>query len=285
MAPNRDPKRPSRPGSDKRSNRSDGDRQPKSGGSDRQAGRSGGDRQSRGSNDDRKPSRFDGDRQGGERRPALTAVTSGQLPKWVRDEVYLSTPKDRRDPALAHLSKGMTEFADERYRAAVPELRKAKELAPRSSTIRELLGLAAYRSGQWEEALRELRTFRRLTGDLIHTPVEMDCLRALDKPADVVKAWDMIQSSDISPTIDHESRVVYASFLVDQGKAREAWDAIKPGRLVGSPSMSELRRWFVAARVALAAGDKDAARKIVAALDTHQPDFEGVEELRAEVLS
>lgn len=216
-------------------------------------------------------------------RKTITAVPSGQVPKWVRDEIMRSTPKDRREPAIHHLTKAMGDFADERYGAAVPELRKAKELSPRSSTIRELLGLSAYRSGKWEEALRELRTFRRITGDLIHMPVEMDCLRALDRKEDVTKTWERLRSHDISPTIDHEARVVYASFLLDEGKAREAWPIIKPGRLIASPSEGELRRWFVAARVALAAGDKDAARRIVAALDEQDPNFEGVDALRSAV--
>jgi hypothetical protein len=220
----------------------------------------------------------------GDRRPSLTAVSSGQLPKWVRDEIYRSTPKERREPALGHLSKGMNEFADERYRAAVPELRKAKELAPRSATIRELLGLAAYRSTNWEEALRELRTFRRMTGDMIHLPVEMDCLRALGRDQDVGKTWAIVQEADVSPTIQHEARVVYASHLLDKGDLREAWEVAKPDRLIAQPSMPEMRRWYVAARVALAAGDKDAARKIVSALDSHDPDFEGIDQLRAELL-
>lgn len=176
--------------------------------------------------------------------------------------------------------KAMSDFADERYRAALPELRKAKKLSPRSSVVRELLGLSAYRSGQWEEALRELRTFRRITGDLLHMPVEMDCLRALDRPEDVNKTWERLQSHDLSPAVDHEGRVVYASFLLDQGKPREAWPIIKPNRLIASPSEAELRRWYVAARVAMEAGDKDAARRIVAALDEQEPDFEGVDELR-----
>jgi hypothetical protein len=214
-------------------------------------------------------------------RRTITAVPSGQLPKWVRDEILRSTPKDRREPALGHLAKGMQHYADERYQAAVPELRKAKELAPRSSTVRELLGLSAYHAGQWEEALRELRTFRRISGDLIHTPVEMDCLRALGKGGDVTKTWELLQSSEVSPTIQHEARVVYASHLLDLGRPRDAWAVIKPGRLVASPSMAEMRRWFVAARVALAAGDPDAARRLVAALDQQELDFEGVEELRS----
>ena len=210
----------------------------------------------------------------------ITSVPHGQMPKWVRDEIIRSTPKDRRQPAIRHLTQGMERFADERYAAALPELRKAKELSPRSSTVRELLGLAAYRSGRWEEALRELRTFRRITGDLIHMPVEMDCLRALGRKKDVTKTWERLQEHDISATISHEARVVYASFLLDEGRARDAWPIIRPKRLVASPSPGELRRWYVAARVALAAGDKDAARRLVAALDEQEPDFEGVDELR-----
>lgn len=214
------------------------------------------------------------------RHQTITSTTSGQLPKWVREEIIRSTPKDRREPAIAHLGKGLQEFADERYAAALPELRKAKELSPRSSTVRELLGLSAYRSGRWEEALRELRTFRRITGDLLHMPVEMDCLRGLDRKEDVVKTWERIQEHDVSATIAHEARVVYASYLLDEGRPREAWPIIKPGRLVSSPSPGELRRWYVAARVALAAGDEDTARTLVTALEKQEPDFEGVDELR-----
>ena len=216
-------------------------------------------------------------------RRSITTVPSGPLPKWVREEIIRSTPKARREPAFSHLTRGMERFADERYPASVVELRKAKKLAPRSATIRELLGLAAYRSGYWEEALRELRTFRRLTGDMIHTPVELDCLRALDRPQDVKRAWERIQERGVSGSVSDEARVVYASFLLDQGEPREAWKVIKPGRLVASPKPSQLRRWFVAAKVALAAGDPDAARRLIAALDEHEPDFEGVEELRRRI--
>lgn len=232
----------------------------------------------------RKPQRPRGDdrRKGGkkDRHRTITSVSSGQLPKWVRDEIMRSTPKDRREPAINHLASALQSFVDDRYGPALNELRKAKKLAPRSATVRELLGLSAYRTGQWEEALRELRTYRRITGDLIHSPVEMDCLRALGRKQDISKTWDLIGEHDVSPDISHEARVVYASFLLDEGKPREAWEVIKPGRLIASPSPGELRRWFVAARVALEAGDTDAARRILAAIDEQEPDFEGVEELR-----
>ncbi|HEX6946083.1 MAG TPA: tetratricopeptide repeat protein [Acidimicrobiia bacterium] len=210
-------------------------------------------------------------------------MSSGQLPRWVREEILRSTGKEKREPALFHLAKGMEAFADDRYRAAVTELRKAKELSPRAATIRELLGLSLYRSGQWEEALRELRTFRRITGDLIHTPVELDCLRALGNHQGLANLWKTLQEAELRPETQHEARVVYASYLLDQGRPRDAWPVIRPARLVASPSQAELRRWFVAARVALAAGDPDAARKLLAAVESHEVDFEGVDELRAEL--
>lgn len=214
-------------------------------------------------------------------RKSLTSVPGGDLPRWVREEIQRSTPKDRRDPALHHLSKALEAYAEDRYPAALPDLRKAKGLSPRSATVRELLGLAAYRTENWEESLRELRTFRRMSGDLIHMPIEMDCLRALDRPSEVTKTWERLQDLDTSPSVSHEARVVYASFLLGQGRAREAWQVIKPGRLVASPSHAELRQWYVAAKVALAAGDTEAARKLVGALEQQEPDFEGVDELRA----
>lgn len=238
----------------------------------------------RGRGDSHKSNRSDDrrDHHGGKRpqHKTITSVKGGQLPRWVRDEITRSTPKDRRQPALNHLTTAMESFANERYPAAAAELRDAKKLSPRAATIRELLGLAAYRSGMWDEALKELRTFRRLTGDLLHYPVEMDCLRGLGRTDDVIKAWDRFQEYDVSPMVNHEARVVYASFLLDEDRARDAWPIIKPGRLVASPSEGELRRWYVAARVALAAGDKEAARRLVAALDEQDPDFEGVDELK-----
>ena len=224
-----------------------------------------------------------GNRRDAEPRKNITAVPSGQLPRWLREEVIRSTSKEKREPALGHLAKGMEQFADERYPAAAAELRKAKELSPRAPTIRELLGLSAYRSGQWEEGLRELRTFRRITGDLVHTPMELDSLRALGRHEGMATTWKMIQDSDVGPETQHEARVVYASYLLDEGRIRDAWAVIKPGRLVASPSIAELRRWFVAARVALAAGDREAATKLVDALESQEIDFEGVDELRSQL--
>jgi hypothetical protein len=218
-----------------------------------------------------------------QRKGAIVAASSGQLPGWVRDEVNRSTPKDRREPALHLLSQGVSEFADERYRAAAARLREAKALAPRAATIRELLGLSAYRAELWEEALRELRTFRRLTGDTTQMPAEMDALRALGRPADVEKTWQLFRELGGPKDVELEAKVVYASHLLDQGKVRPAWEVIKPGRLVASAPEAELRSWFVAAKVALAAGDREAAQRLTKAISKQAPALPGLEELQAAI--
>lgn len=229
----------------------------------------------------------DGDRgrQGGsgERRSIAAVPAGGELPRWVREEITRTAPKDRREPAITHLSKGVAEFADERYGAAFDQLKRAKDLAPQAATIRELLGLSAYHLERWQEALRELRTFRRISGETSQVPVELDCLRALGRPEDVEKTYRQLQKLDPYPETDDEARVVFASSLLDRGLTADAWKVIKPGRLTANPRPSLLRRWFVAARVALASGDVEAAKKFTSAITVADPDFPGLEEIGTEI--
>lgn len=223
---------------------------------------------------------------GGRRqRRSITAVPAGELPRWVREEITRTAPKARREPALTHLARAVGEYADGRFAAAYDQLKRAKQLAPQAATVRELLGLSAYNLEKWEEALRELRTFRRISGETTQVPVEIDCLRALGRHDDAAKTFRQLRDLDPHPATDDEARVVFASHLLDRGEVAEAWRVIKPGRLVANPRPSALRRWYVAARVAARAGDPDAAERFVAAIAEAEPDFPGLAELRQEIAS
>ncbi len=215
-----------------------------------------------------------------DRRPL---PASGDLPKWVRDEINRMTPKERREPALRLLAGAAQAFAEGRYGPALGRLTEAKELAPRSPTIRELLGLTAYRMGRWKPALQELRAYRRFTGDTTHMPVEMDVLRAQGRSADVHKTWELYRRHGGSKATDDEIRVVYASFLLEEDQPREAWKVIDPGRLGAQPPESALRRWYVAARVAARLGDRATGKKLLAAVERNDVAFPGLDELRAEL--
>lgn len=214
-------------------------------------------------------------------RSIASVPAGGELPRWVRDEITRTTPKDRREPAITHLSRGVAAVADDRYGAAYEQLRKAKDLAPQAATIRELLGISAYHLERWEEALRELRTFRRISGETTQVPLEMDCLRALGRPEDVQKTFRQLRELSPRPETDDEARVVLASSLLDRNLVADAWQVIKPGRIVANPRPSLLRRWYVAARVAAASGDHDAAVRFADAIASHEADFPGLDELRS----
>ena len=74
--------------------------------------------------------------------------------------------------------------------AAVTEAQKAKRLSPRSAAVREVLGLALYGQERWQEALTELKAYRRISGRADQNHVMADCLRALGRPAEAVPLAD-----------------------------------------------------------------------------------------------
>jgi tetratricopeptide (TPR) repeat protein len=206
-------------------------------------------------------------------------AADGDLPRWIHDEVSRVTAKQKIAGTLELLQTAAAAFAAAKHGKARHLLEEAKELSPRTATIRELLGLSAYRLGRWDQALRELRTFRRLTGEVTHMPVEMDVLRALDRPADVEATWHSFRRIGGERDTEREARVVYASFLLDQGRDREAWEVSDPKRMSPSPRDSELRVWFVAARAAARLGDFRTARRLYETLQSAAPGFPGLDEL------
>ncbi len=279
---------PANGGGSNRSNHGRGDSRGGSGGGGSRSGRDGGGRgRDYSSRDDgarRERSRSDRPSdQRDDRRKPLTVQPGAPLPKWVREEITRSTPKERREAALIELTKGLESFADERPRQAVVSLRKAKDLSPRAATVREILGLAAYQTEAWDEALRELRTFRRITGETLHMAVELDCLRALGRHADVDKTFQLFGELGGDRDSEDEVCVVYASHLLDQGRVADAWRVIKPGRLVANAPTAAVRRWAVAARVAAASGDRPTARMLYDAVRRESPDIEWLADLESEL--
>ncbi len=60
----------------------------------------------------------------------------------------------------------------------------------RVDVVREAAGLAAYRTGRHAEALRELRTVRRISGSTEHLAVMADCERGLGRPERAIALAD-----------------------------------------------------------------------------------------------
>lgn len=205
------------------------------------------------------------------------------LPNWVIEGVERVTPKDRIAATLEALGAASEALGDGKYQAAVRHGNRAKALSPQDATIRETIAIAAYRLGDWKTALSELRAYRRIAGETTHLPIEMDVLRAQGRSKDVELAWKELQKRGGHGLVMNEGKIVYASFLLDEGRASEAWQIVDPGRLEQRPNEGHLRLYYVAARTAAALGDRDKARFLSDAIILEDPSFPGYEELEAEI--
>lgn len=216
------------------------------------------------------------------RRRDLTG-SAVNLPNWVIDDLARVTAKDRVSAALRELGAASDALAGARYHAAVKHARRAKDLAPRDATVRETLGIAAYRVGDWKTALAELRAYRRMSGETTHMPIEMDVLRAQGRDRDVQRVWEELQDRRAAPEVYDEGRVVYAAFLLDRDRASEALDVV--GRRIphADARESELRRAYVAARAAARTGDRRLARSLADAIVAADPGFPAIDELEREI--
>lgn len=221
-----------------------------------------------------------GDRRVEERPRKPWSPQSGQLPKWISDQLARVTPKAKLAATTEHLMAAATFFSTGKYGKSLSEAQQAKELSPRDATIREILALSAYRLGRWDMALAELRTFRRFTGENTHMPVEMDVLRALDRPKDVEEVWRAFSKMDPGMReTRNEAKVVFGSFLLDRGNARKAWEVTNPKKMKAEPEESELRTWYVAAKAAHELGDTQTARQLLEAIERVDIAFPGLDEL------
>lgn len=205
------------------------------------------------------------------------------LPNWIIEDIARVTPGDRVGPTLEALGAASEALGDGNFQSAVKHGLRAKSLAPQSATIRETIGIAAYRLGDWSTALNELRAYRRMAGETTHLPIEMDVLRAQGRKNDVEKAWKELQVRGGHGLVMNEGKIVYASYLLDEGRADEAWTIVKPPRMEQRPNEGHLRLYYVAARTAAARGDRETARKWSDEIITHDPSFPGYEQLETEI--
>ena len=97
-------------------------------------------------------------RPGGRRWPPSSPAPN--LTRDVTEEIQRVTrPTEVRD-ALSRLSRAVELLERGDTGGALAEGLKAKQLSPRSGSVREVLGLAFYGQERWQEALTEMKAYR-----------------------------------------------------------------------------------------------------------------------------
>jgi tetratricopeptide (TPR) repeat protein len=135
--------------------------------------------------------------------------------------------------------------------------RQARSLAARVGVVREVAGIAAYRAGKWADALAELRTARRLTGDASYLPMMADSERALGRLDRALALIDEPAAREADRATQIELLIVTSGIRRDQGRPAAAVAALQVPELTDG----RWRPWTARLRYAYADALLDAGRE------------------------
>ena len=147
---------------------------------------------------------------------------------------------------------------DEEPELAFQHALAASRRGGRLASVREAVGLTAYAAGHYGEALREFRTYRRISGSNMHLPVMADCERGLGRPD---RALDMARSDeakDLDAPGKVELAIVAAGARTDLGQLDAAVSELEILQLDINRAFSYSPRLFRAYADALTAAGRAA---------------------------
>ena len=221
-------------------------------------------------------------RPGGQRRASAPATIG--LPKALVDEIRRTTKPSAGDDAIARLDRAVELLERGDAPGAAREAQKAKALAPRSAAVREVLGMALYGQERWQEALAEMKAYRRFSGRPDQNHIIADCLRALGKPAEAVPLAEEALRAKIPNEAKAEAVIVAAAALADMHRYPEALSFLR--RAQTRDDVAEgytLRLWYVTADILEQAGRKDDAEREFRKIFRHDPGAYDVAERLAQL--
>ncbi|WP_324644726.1 hypothetical protein [Pseudarthrobacter sp. LT1] len=132
----------------------------------------------------------------------------------------------------------------------------------RLAAVREAVGLTAYAAGHYGEALREFRTFRRISGSNVHLPIMADCERGLGRPDRALDVARSEEAQDLDAPGKVELAIVAAGARTDLGQLDAAVAELEIPQLDMNRAFSYSPRLFRAYADALAAvGREDESQK------------------------
>ena len=129
---------------------------------------------------------------------------------WVAKHLVMAGRYLDEDPALA-------------FQHALAASRKGGRLA----RVREAVALTAYAAGEYQDALREFRTYRRMTGDDTHIAAQVDCERALGRLEKALLLADEVDQERLDRAARVELAMVISGVREDLGDLAGAHHALQ----------------------------------------------------------
>ena len=172
-----------------------------------------------------------------------------------------SLSKENSEAVAKHMIMAATWMEDD-PKLALRHARAAKDRAGRVAIAREVNGIAAYRAGEWKEALAELRAARRISGGPGMLAVMADCERGLGRPEKALELGRADEAAELDEESKTELAIVLAGARLDMGQAESAVVTIQraqPDRT--ARGVSACRLAYAYGNALLEAGRKDEAKE------------------------
>ncbi|PPH84657.1 hypothetical protein [Rathayibacter sp. AY1D5] len=125
--------------------------------------------------------------------------------EWVARHLVMAGRLLEEDPELAH-------------RHVLSAARRAGRIA----VVRESLAISAYATGDFALALRELRTFRRISGSDEQVPLMVDSERGVGRPDKALELGRSIDRTTLSPGAQVSLAIAMSGARLDLGQAELA---------------------------------------------------------------
>lgn len=207
------------------------------------------------------------------------------LPGDVVSELRHASRTGKDEAAIARLERAVQLLERGDARGAAAEAQKAKELAPRSASVREVLGMALYQLERFREALTEMQAYRRMSGRPDQNHIIADCLRSVGRSDRAVPlAEEALGARGIPLAAKVEAVIVAASALADQEKFDQALGLLRRVRTRDDVAGDEvIRVWYVTGDILARAGRPAEAAREFKKILRHDPGAYDVAERAAQL--
>jgi len=202
-----------------------GDRGPKRAGdqSPRQSAERGG--RGRDSFEDRDPLRLKSVRERYDAPPIPEDVQPKDLDRVARAQLK-TLSKENADEVARHLTMA-ARLIDEDPALAHRHAMAAARRAGRIAVVRETLAITAYSTGDYALALRELRTYRRISGNDDQLPMMVDSERGLGRPEKALELGRSVERATLPPAVQVELAIAMSGARLDLGQTEAALEELK----------------------------------------------------------
>ncbi|WP_368073048.1 tetratricopeptide repeat protein, partial [Curtobacterium sp. MMLR14_010] len=129
--------------------------------------------------------------------------------------------KDNAEWVARHLVTAAM-FIDDDPELANQHALSAARRAGRVAVVRETAAITAYRLGDFSTALRELRTYRRISGRNDQLPMMVDCERGLGRPERALELGRSVERGALEPGVQVELAIAMSGARLDLGNPTAA---------------------------------------------------------------